>query len=66
MIKILESLGSRGLRKLQLKPLRQQVQGIVPGSPSELVLQDILKGSWDLVIGVISKVSTVIMSYNPN
>ena len=26
----------------------------------------VLKGSWDLVIGVISKVSTVIISYNPH
>ena len=24
------------------------------------------KGSWDLVIGVISKVTTVIITYNPN
>ena len=26
----------------------------------------LLKGSWDIVIGVISKVTTVIVTYNPN
>ena len=29
-------------------------------------VQGLLKGSWDLVIGVISKVSTVIITSNPN
>ena len=31
-----------------------------------LIMQALLKGSWDLVIGVISKVTTVIITYNPN
>ena len=26
----------------------------------------LLKGTWDLVIGAISKVTTVIITYNPN
>ena len=31
-----------------------------------VLLENLLGGSWDLVSGVISKVTTVIITYNPN
>ena len=69
----------KGSQKHLLKPLQWQTSvwscipicRAEPGLKAKVYLDSeqpafLLKGSWDLVIGVISKVTTAIITYNPN